>query len=96
MKTTHLTAHGIKVDTDEGRYCLVIETQYGEDDEMLLQIDIHDEVLEFYAAVQREIRPYVLEAESARLSLPSAGPDDDLGYALDDPKHPTYFDRMVD
>ena len=42
-----------------------VETEYGEDDEMLLQIDIHDDVLEFYANVKAEIGPYASEAGSA-------------------------------
>ena len=91
---------GIKIDTDEGRYVLVID----DEQKGLITYDIHDHVLQFYAAVQTEIRPYVLEAESARETAdriseylaPWRPSDKDTGYELDDPKHPTFFERMVD
>ena len=89
-------ADSIKIDTDEGRYVLLIEDSSFDGPH---SFDIHDVVLDFYASVQKEIRPYVLEAESARRSLPVDGADLGVefqsGYALDDPKHPTYHERMV-
>lgn len=94
----------ITVDDDEGRYVLHIVGDDGE----ILWVDIHGVVLDFYASVQREIRPYVLEAEAARTAvatgtpmhvyLGTAAPADEQadGYELNDPKHPTFYERMVD
>ena len=85
-------ADSIKIDTDEGRFVMIV------DDEMkgLITYDIHAIALELEAQVRRELRPYALEAEYARMTMPPSYPDDDTGYALDDPKHPTYYERMVD
>ena len=94
-------AESVTVDDDEGRYILIINT-YGMDH---LRIDIHDVVLEFYDQVRKEIGPYAAEAASARAAVRSgvtlaaytgAADDQDSGYALDDPKHPTFHERMVD
>lgn len=108
----HHRADEVKVDTDEGRFVLLITT---EDDD--LSIDIHDDVLAFYQRVREEIGPYAAEAENARSAVARgvsreeylrdeyahmrqrgefADDEDDSGYALDDPKHPTYYERMVD
>lgn len=98
-----IRADSIKVSDDEGRYTLTIESDYGI---FPIVVDIHDLVLDFYAQVQREIRPYVLEAEMSRFvaALPelvtnrpvSVEDAVEAGYALDDPKSPGYHDRMVD
>ena len=104
MRTVYLRSHGIKVDNDEGRFCLVVETEYGEDDEMLLQVDIHDDVLGFWENLRSTIGRYAAEAADARATMPQpvTTPVDDVyaaidaGYALDDPKSPGYHDRMVD
>lgn len=97
----NITADSVKVDDDEGRIVLIVETDEGD----TVTVNIHNVALEFYADVQRKLRPYALEADDARravaagVSLKSyvgaAEDDDDCGYALDDPKHPTYYERMV-
>ena len=99
-----IRAEHVEIVTDEGRYVLVVWDEASTDK---LSIDIHDSVLDFYAQVQREIRPYVLEAdleaEHARATMPqpvtnrpvSVEDAVDAGYALDDPKSPGFHDRMV-
>lgn len=93
----HTTADKVTVRSDEQGYELFIETDEGDN----ITVNIQSIVFDFYAAVQREVRPYVLEAESARTGprpVDISGYRDDgereFGYALDDPKHPTYHDRM--
>ena len=92
---THVYA--TRIEEDEGRFVLVLETDDGEQ-----QFEIHGVALELYEQVQREIRPWYLEAESARQAVARGvsreeylnGTSED-GYALDDPKHPTYHERMT-
>ena len=86
----HTRADAVTVRSDEQGYELFIETDEGDN----ITVNIQSVVLDFYAAVQREVRPYVLEAESARRSLP-IDPDEFEGYELTDPKHSTYHERMV-
>lgn len=95
-----ITADTITIDNDEGRTLLVITTEEG----ATLRFDIHSIALDFYATVKRELGPYVHEAESARAAVArgesleeyTAGVDEQAdAYALDDPKHPTWHDRMV-
>jgi hypothetical protein len=94
-----LHADDIRVDNDEGRYILLISTP---DEDGAFRFDIHDLVLDFYATVQREIRPYVLEAESVRHEVAStvaaarATKDSGDGYDRDDPKHPDWLDTLTD
>ena len=100
--TLYGTADSLSIDTDEGRFVLVITDDEGD----RAVINFHHLALEFYEEVQRELRPWYLEAESARSAVaagaslneyltgtPDVDPD---AYALDDPKHPTYHERMVD
>ena len=85
-----LTADSIKIDTDEGRFILVIDTEeFGK-----LRVDFHRVALEFEDEVRKELRPYALEAHHARATMVSAY-DASEAYDLDDPKHPTYYERMV-
>ena len=86
-----IRANDIQVDEDEGRFCLVVHT-----DDTTHRFDIHSIALEFYAEVRKQIRPYVIESDEARASMPTVVRTGDTGYALDDPKHPTYHERMVD
>jgi hypothetical protein len=94
----YLHAHTVKIDEDEGRFVLVVE-----DDEIgRVRIDIHDVALALEDEVRRELRPYALEAAEARRAVAGGrtlaqylGQNDGDGYALDDPKHPTYYERMV-
>jgi len=83
-----LTADNIKIDTDEGRFLLVISTE----EIGTVTVDFHSLALEFEDEVRRELRPYALEAAHARATMPT---DDGDGYALDDPKSPGYYERMV-
>lgn len=93
-------ADSVKIDTDEGRFVLILDTDY----QGRVTIDIHDIALEVEATVRRELRPYALEAEHARATMPQyvtnrpMSVEDAIedGYALDDPKSPGYYERMVD
>lgn len=78
----------IRIDTNEGRFILVMDGQV---------FDIHDVALELESEVRREIRPYALEAEHARQAVARGetldeylGRDTDEGYEPTDPKHPMY------
>lgn len=92
-------AESLKIDTDEGSFVLEVET-----DDAVIRYDIHHLALEFEAEVRRELRPYALEAEHARATMPelvtsrpvSVEDAIEAGYALDDPKSPGYYERMVD
>jgi len=99
-----LNADSIRIDTDEGQFLLVIDTEeFG-----TLRVNFHACALEFEDEVRKELRPYALEAASARATMPSSYPEPVLsrpisvedaieaGYALDDPKSPGYYDRMID
>jgi hypothetical protein len=68
-----IRAEKIRVDTDEGRYVLLIDTDEGEK----LAVDIHDDVLDFYASVRAEIRPYVIESDHARATMVQYGQDEE-------------------
>ena len=97
------TADSVYLDTDEGRFQLHIHTDEGEH----IIADIHAQAIEFYENVQAELGGWAREALEARHAVRSgvtreeyldSGYRDELGsgYALDDPKHPTYHERMVD
>ncbi len=95
-----LHADSIKIDTDEGRFELVVETE----EAGTLRIDFHGLALAFEDEVRRELRPYALEAVLSRRTMPelvtnrpvSVEDAIEAGYALDDPKSPGYYERMVD
>ena len=82
-------AETVKIDDDDGRFLLVVTTEHGD----RFAFDIHAIALEVEAEVRRELRPYALEAQHARATMPPSY-DAAEAYALDDPKHPTYHDRM--
>jgi hypothetical protein len=97
--SVYIRAEEIRIEGDEDGYSLVaVDSDSGKS----ITIGVQDIVFEFYAAVQREIRPYILEAESARTAVASGmsreeylgTPDLTGAYELDDPKHPTYHERM--
>lgn len=83
-----LTADNIRIDDDEGRFILVVSTE----EAGTLTVDFHGCALEFEDEVRKQLRPYALEAVHARATMPT---DDGDGYGLSDPKHPTYYERMV-
>jgi len=99
-----LTADNIKIDNDEGRFILIISTEEIGN----LTVEFHSIALEFEDEVRRELRPYALEAWHAKrdvalgvpqyVTTPIVSVEDaiEAGYALDDPKSPGYYDRMVD
>ena len=66
-------ADSIRVDTDEGRYILAVTTESGNS----IEIDIHGCVLDFYASVRAEIRPYVIESDHARGTMVQYGQDEE-------------------
>jgi hypothetical protein len=79
------TADSMKIDDDEGRFLLVIETDEGD----RIEVNFHSIALEFEAEVRKELRPYALEAEHARATMaPSYDPAD--AYDPDDTKHPMF------
>jgi len=84
-----LHADSIKIDTDEGRFELVVETE----EAGTLRFDFHHIALEFEDEVRRELRPYALEATLARATMTGTR-DQAEGYELDDPKHPGFHDLM--
>ena len=99
-----LKADAIRVDPDERGFALIIDTDEG--DKLYVEIPGTLAALDFYASVRSQMSGWAAEAESARAAV-AAGvsledytgatvPADDSGYALDDPKHPTYHERMVD
>jgi len=111
MNHGYLTASSIRIDEDEGRFVLLIDS----DEEDTITVNIHSIALDFYQDVQRELRPWFLEAEHARQAVAAGVSREDYlgspepvtsrpvsvedaieaGYALDDPKSPGYHDRMV-
>ena len=97
------TADAVRVDSDERGFALVIDTEDGDK----LYVNIQPCALEFYDSVRNEMRGWVAEADSARLAVAAGVSLEDYtgatvpdivatGYALDDPKHPTYHERVVD
>ena len=94
------TADAARIDDNEGRIAIIVDTDEGDK----LYIDIHAVALDFEASVRANLRPYALEAEHARATMPelvtsrpiSVEDAVEAGYALDDPKSPGYHDRMVD
>jgi hypothetical protein len=85
-----LTADNIKIDDDEGRFILMIDTE----EAGKLTVDFHACALEFEDEVRRQLRPYALEAAHGRATLVSAY-DAAEAYGLDDPKSNGWHDRMV-
>jgi hypothetical protein len=60
-----LTADSISIDTDEGRFVLIVDTEeLGK-----LRFDFHSIALEFEEEVRKELRPYALEAHHARTAV---------------------------
>lgn len=77
------TAHSIKIDTDEGRFVLIVET---DEDEMV--IDFHHLALELANSEgMRWLTGYAAEAEDARRTYRPRLEESDLdAYDLRDPK----------
>lgn len=106
-----IKADTIKVVEEEGHFVLHVVSTDGD----VLWIGLQGVALEFYAEVQRELRPWYLEAEHARQAVAAGVSKADYlgspqpvttrpvsvedaveaGYALDDPKHPSFLE-MVD
>ena len=62
------TADAARIDEiNDGHVAIIIDTDEGDK----LYVDIHPVALEFYASVQANLRPYALEAESARAAVAS-------------------------
>lgn len=103
MTTTFAHAESVYVDDDEGRFQLHVHTSDGDH----LIFDIHASALEFYDNVDKMIGDYGREADQARRTVAAGVPlpvftktvsvEDavEAGYALDDPKSPGYYERMV-
>lgn len=101
-----LTADAVRVDSDEKGFALIIDTDEGDK----VYVNIHACGLEFYDSVRVEMRGWVHEADLARAAVASGVSLEEFtgdadkhasayvldAYELDDPKHPTYHERMVD
>ena len=59
-------AYSLSIGEDEGRFTLTVSDDGGDH-----TYEIHSCALEFYEDVQRELRPWYLEAESARAAVRS-------------------------
>ena len=112
MNHGYLIATSIRVDEDEGRIVLLIDS----DEEDTITVNIHSLAVGFYHDVPPELGPWAHEADSAPAAVAAGvsredylGPPQpvtsrpvsvedaiDAGYALDDPKSPGYHERMVD
>lgn len=67
-KPIFYTADAARIDEHrDGRIAIIVDTDEGDK----LYVDIHSVALDFYASVQRELRPYALEAELARAAVQS-------------------------
>ena len=65
------TADAARMDEiNDGHIAIVIDTDEGDK----LYVNIHSVALDFYSSVQANLRPYVLEAEDARATLPELEP----------------------
>jgi hypothetical protein len=61
------TADAARMDeVSDGMHAIVIDTDEGDK----LLVNIHDCALAFYASVQAQLRPWVLEAEHAHATMP--------------------------
>jgi len=71
------TADAARIDEHrDGRIAIIVDTDEGDK----LYVDIHSVALDFYASVQRDLRPYALEAEHARAAVAA-------GVSLEDYTH---------
>ena len=65
------TADAARMDEiNDGHIAIVIDTDEGDK----IYVNIHDCAFAFYASVQANLRPWVLEAEDARATLPELEP----------------------
>ena len=62
-----IRAERIHIDTDEGRFILIIEP---EDTLDTLRVDIHDHALALYTEVRMNLGPYIEDAARAMASMP--------------------------
>ena len=64
------TADAARIDEHrDGRIAIIVDTDEGDK----LYIDIHAVALDFEASVRANLRPYALEAEHARATMPAIG-----------------------
>lgn len=88
------TLDGVLIEAEEDGFHLIAS---GEEGEWRFRLP-SSIALELMRAVDREIRPWWQEAESARAQGPvivgDSWDESFTGYELDDPKHPTYHERM--
>jgi len=98
------TLHAERVTIDEegpdGTFLTIRTEEIG-----TVRINIQDIILEFEAEVHDKLHAYALEAAHARAAvargaslseyLTGTTDEDEDAYAPDDPKHPTYHDRMT-
>lgn len=98
---SNLYAESIRVDEEgpDGTFLTIKTEEIG-----TVRINIQDIILEFEAEVYDKLHAYALEAQHARAAVARGAslteyltgtPDEDEdAYSTDDPKHPTYHDRM--
>jgi hypothetical protein len=92
-----MNADSIRIESDEDGFHLIINcfssssqlSQLG-----VFDFRIQDIAEEFYTEVKNTIGPWLYERDSARGWAPATADFRSAEYALDDPKHPTYHERM--
>jgi len=87
----------IRIESDEDGFHLIVCTE----EEDYFNFRIHNVAEQLHKEVLSEILPWLAERDEAQREFrcnpdESAGMADETGYALEDPKHPTYFDRAVE
>ena len=97
---SNLTAESVRIDEEgpDGTFLTIKTEEVG-----TISVNIQDIILEFEAEVYSKLHAYALEAQHAREAVANGvslreyvtGVPDTDAYALDDPKHPTYHDRVT-
>lgn len=89
-------ADDIRIETDERTFVLEIDGPDGVTERFSLNQEAGERL---YDAARREIGPWIHERDAAltlyRAAAEALTPDADGGYDLDDPKHPTFVDRLT-
>ncbi len=92
---------GVKIESDERGFelHLIVGDDIDVDEQGRAILNVHAVAEELYDAVKASIGPWLAERDNAyqewRVSRAAGEPTNDCGYALDDPKHPTFHDRYA-
>jgi hypothetical protein len=99
----------IRIDSEEDGFWITVEDDedtgheigFGQDDSHVIGYRMRiDDPEALYKAVKDVIAPWIDERNDAKAEFEASqrygyNPDEDSGYALTDPKHPTFHDRMA-